>query len=93
MVESAVARALGEERAPLVLAATKPMAGLYRKVNSYPHLHQQGLPGSPDRVDPLILHSQAMSLLGRVLSSGGDQAAARCRQQASRPLFPHCTSA
>ena len=79
MVESAIARALNEERAPLVLAATEPMAGLYRKVNSYPHLHGQGLPGNPDRVDPLILHSQAMGLLGRVLASGSDQAAASCR--------------
>lgn len=36
---------------PLVLAATEPMASIYRSVNTYPRLARMGIPGSPDLTD------------------------------------------
>jgi hypothetical protein len=33
---------------PLILAATEPLASIYRSVNSYPHLVDTSIPGSPE---------------------------------------------
>jgi len=33
---------------PLILASTEPLDGIYRSVNTYPHLAEQSVPGSPE---------------------------------------------
>ena len=51
---------------PLILAATEPLESIYRSLNSYPHLVDGGLGGSPDRTDDAELAAAARTVLDDV---------------------------
>lgn len=48
-VNSAVRAALAGRSAPLILAATEPLASIYRNINTHPRLAEQVIAGSHDR--------------------------------------------
>jgi len=48
---------------PLVLAATEPMASIYRSVNSYSHLARAGIEGNPEEIANGELAERARSIL------------------------------
>lgn len=48
---------------PLILAATEPLESIYRSVNSYPHLAEVGIEGSPGRMTDEELASAARTVL------------------------------
>jgi release factor family 11 len=54
---------------PLVLAAAEPLDGIYRSVNSYPHLVEAGIGGSPDRATEAELAEAARKVLDEVYAS------------------------
>ena len=54
---------LHDEKAPLVLAAVNYFHPIYRKANTYPHLCQEGISGSPDHMSNRELHHKAWELL------------------------------
>lgn len=58
---------------PLVLAATEPLASIYRSVNTYAHLTGKGIAVSPDRMTDAELSAQARTVLDGVYK---DQVAA-----------------
>jgi hypothetical protein len=47
-VDRALRPVLGGQDVPLILAASEPIDGIFRSVNSYPHLADRSLPGSPE---------------------------------------------
>jgi hypothetical protein len=51
---------------PLILAATEPLNGIYRSLNSYPHLVESGIPGSPERATDGDLAEAARKVLDDV---------------------------
>lgn len=48
---------------PLVLAATEPIASIFRQVNSYPHLLAAGVPGNPEQVQDEDLVASARAIV------------------------------
>lgn len=48
---------------PLILAATEPLESIYRSVNSYPHLADTGIEGSPEGATDEELASAARTVL------------------------------
>jgi hypothetical protein len=46
-VDKALRAVLGSQDVPLILAASEPIDAIFRSVNSYPHLADRSLPGSP----------------------------------------------
>lgn len=62
-VESALRPVLTGARKPLVLAATEPLAGIYRAINSYHALVPTGIEGSPDELSPDELSTRARAIL------------------------------
>lgn len=62
-VDQAVHRLLGEEHAPLVLAGVDYLLPRYRETNSYPHLLDEGIEGSPETLDEKTLHRQAWDIV------------------------------
>ncbi len=62
-IERGVSTLLENDRSPLLLAATEPIIGIYREVNSHPTLQEQVLRGNPDRSDVRDLHREAVELL------------------------------
>jgi len=62
-VDAALRDLLGGRETPLILAATQPLDAIYRAVNSYPHLVDASLPGSPDRTSDDELAAAARRVL------------------------------
>jgi hypothetical protein len=78
-VDGAVRRSLREQQAPLVLAGVEYVRAMYRDVNTYPHLLEAGISGSPDRTSTEELHTRAWSLVEPLFARGRDDAAAAYR--------------
>jgi Bacterial archaeo-eukaryotic release factor family 11 len=51
---------------PLILAATEPLESIYRSLNSYPHLVDQGVRGNPDNATNEELAAAAREVLDDV---------------------------
>jgi hypothetical protein len=54
---------------PLVLAATEPLDSIYRALNSYPHLVEPGIRGSPESATDDELAAAARTVLDEVYAS------------------------
>jgi hypothetical protein len=65
-VDRALRPVLAGESVPLLLAATQPIDGLFRSVNSYPHLAAHTIEGSPEGRSDGELADAARPLLDRI---------------------------
>jgi hypothetical protein len=64
-------------QSPIVLAGVEYLFPLYKEVNSYPHLVEEGIPGSPEELRPEELHAQAWPLVQPFFMQAQEQAAAQ----------------
>jgi hypothetical protein len=78
-VDGAVRRSLREQQAPLVLAGVEYVRSMYRDINTYPHLLEDGISGSPDRASSEELHQRAWALVETLFARNRDDAAAAYR--------------
>jgi hypothetical protein len=78
-VDGAVRRSLRDQQAPLVLAGVEYVRAMYRDVNTYPHLLEAGISGSPDRTSSEELHTRAWALVEPCFARDRDAAAAAFR--------------
>jgi hypothetical protein len=62
-VDAALRGVLSGRATPLILAATEPLAPIFRAVNSYPALLHDGISTSPDRMSNVELAEAARPLL------------------------------
>ena len=63
LVERGVREVLRDERAPLVLAGVEYILAIYRDVNTYPHLIEDGVTGAPEGRRPEELQSRAWAVV------------------------------
>ncbi len=54
---------LGNETAPLVLAAVEYLFPIYKEANTYTNLLEQGIPGNPEGLTALQLHGHAWNII------------------------------
>ncbi len=73
---------LRNETAPLALAGVAYLNSLYREVNTYPHLLDQGIAGNPDTLKAETLHEQGWALVEPSVSKPQQDAAAQYRDYA-----------
>jgi hypothetical protein len=78
-VDHGVQHAVGDRRAPLVLAAVDYLRPLYRAASSHPEILAQGLSGNPDHLGAQELHRRAWALVGERFRSDQRAVAGRCR--------------
>ncbi|WP_447978606.1 baeRF3 domain-containing protein [Candidatus Nitrospira bockiana] len=88
-VNKAVADALRDERAPLIVAAVEYLHPLYRAVNSYEHLLDRGVTGNPDGLKPEELHQQALSVVKPYFQEARNKAAADYREGLAKGRASH----
>lgn len=62
-VNKGLGQVLRDERAPLVLAGVDYLLPLYKEANTYPHLLEQGITGSPEALAPAELHGRAWEIV------------------------------
>jgi hypothetical protein len=78
-VNHGVRHAVGDGRAPLVLAAVDYLRPLYRAASTYPQLLERGLSGNPDHLGARELHRRAWALVADRFRSDQRAVAGRCR--------------
>lgn len=83
LVDQAIRPILAGRDIPMILAATQPLAAIFRSVNSYPHLAAAGLTGNPETISAANLGTGAQTILDELYAA--DLAAVRAR-------FAHMTS-
>lgn len=76
-VDSALRHVLTGSDLPLILAASKPMAALYRSVNTYPHLVTKREHSNPDTTSDAELADAARAILDEVYADQLVELAAR----------------
>lgn len=67
-IDREVHAALHGDSAPLLLAGTDDEVALYSRENTYPHLFEEHLHGSPENWNEHELHRQAMEIVRRSVS-------------------------
>lgn len=82
MIDKNLHSLLSDSRSPLVLAGVDYLFPLYREVNTYPHLMDEGIPGNPEGLRPEELHGPAWALVGPIFRQSREAAAAHFRQLA-----------
>lgn len=65
-VDHALRGILKGENAPLVIAATEPMASIFRNTSRYPHVAAQAIPGSADGTPDHVLADAARRILDAI---------------------------
>jgi hypothetical protein len=68
-VDRALRAVLGGRDIPLILAASEPIDAIFRSVNSYPHLAERSLPGSPEASTDAELGEAAREILDGLYAS------------------------
>jgi len=76
-VDQAVYSQLCEEHAPLVLAGVEYLLPIYREANTYPHLMDMGIEGSPETLGEGEMHRQARRIVTPVLDAEQREAIGR----------------
>jgi len=67
---------------PLVLAGVDTLFPLYREVNTYPHLMEEGISGNPEGMSPEELNRKAWTIVEPVFKKDRETALDRYRQLA-----------
>lgn len=83
-VDKGVCDLLDVEQVPLVLAAVEYIRGLYRKVNHYNNLVEQGIDGSPEEMSGEELHARAWEIVEPYYRRDREAAMSRYRQLAGQ---------
>lgn len=63
-VDRAIIQLIGTQNEPLLLASVAYYQPIYRQINAYPYLHEGGLTGNFDHMQPDEMHQMANKLLG-----------------------------
>jgi hypothetical protein len=74
---------LRNERAPLVLAGVDYLHPIYKEVNSYPHLMDEGIAGNPERLSAGELHELTWTIVKPYFQKAQQEAVNRYKEFAS----------
>jgi hypothetical protein len=77
---------LKDKRAPLVLAGVEYLFPIYREVNTYPHLIEEGIAGNPKGVSAETLHRTALKIVSPFFQKAETDAMAQYRQSSGTGL-------
>jgi hypothetical protein len=68
-VDAALRPVLAGRETPLILAATEPLASIFRLVNTYPKLAEAAISTSPDRISDADLAAAARPILDQIYAN------------------------
>ncbi|MGP8246745.1 MAG: hypothetical protein ACLQVN_19775 [Bryobacteraceae bacterium] len=85
-VERGVAKLLQRDGEPLLLAGVEYDVAIYRQLNTYPHLREEVVHGSPERLAAPALHDRAWEVVSQCPSEPLQKALADYRKQSGAAL-------
>ena len=65
-VDAALRHTLVGQEAPLIVAASEPLASIYRRISTYPHTSVEVIAGSADDTPDHVLATEARKILDRI---------------------------
>jgi Bacterial archaeo-eukaryotic release factor family 11 len=68
-IDAALRSVLNGLDVPLILATAEPLEGIYRSVNTYPHLAAETIPGNPDELSASELAVPARKILDQIYAA------------------------
>lgn len=71
---------LQDSNVPLVLASVEYLMPIYQRINTYPHLFEEGITGNPEILKPEELHEQAWAIVQPHFQQAQEDAANRYRE-------------
>jgi len=77
---------LKDSMAPLVLAGVDYLFPIYREINTYPRLMEEGIAGNPKGVSSEALHRTALKIVGPFFQKAQNDAIAQYRQSSGTGL-------
>jgi len=77
---------LKDEHTPLILAGVDYLFPIYKEVNTYPNLIQEGITGNPKGMSTEQLHIQALSIINPYFQKTQNDAIAQYRQSSGTGL-------
>jgi hypothetical protein len=83
-IDDAVLRAVGDRRAPLVLAGVEEITAIYRDVSRHPRILEAFVPGNPDPLRPEELHERTWAIVEPEFAAARRAAAERFHELAGR---------
>src|SRR5271157_293870 len=92
-VEKGVTKLLQRDADPLLLAGVEYDLAIYRQLNTYPHLLEQAVHGSPERLTARNLHERAWEIVSQCPSEPLQKALADYRKQSGAALLVGDTGA
>jgi hypothetical protein len=84
--ERGVTKLLRRDAEPLILAGMEYDVAIYRQLNTYPHLLEQAIHGSPERLTAHNLHERAWEIVSQCPSEPLQKALADYRKQSGAAL-------
>ena len=82
-VETGVTKLLRRDAEPLILVGVEYDVATYRQLNTYPHLLEQAIHGSPERLTAQNLHERAWEIVSQCPSAPLKKALAHYRKSAA----------
>jgi hypothetical protein len=82
MIDKQLRGFLSDGQSPMVLAGVDTLFPLYKEVNTYPHLMDEGIPGNPEGMTPEDLHQKAWAIVEPVFKEERKAGYARYRHLA-----------
>jgi len=79
-IDEGLHKLLHQGRVPLVLAGVGNLFPIYREVNTYPYLMEEGIPGNPEELSAEELRRRAWTIMQPYFQRAQKDAAGRCRQ-------------
>ncbi len=80
MVEQGLHPILNQEQVPMVLAGVDYLLPIYKEINRYPYLLEQGITGNPESLSADVLHKQAWTMVEPVFLTAREEAKGRYSQ-------------
>ena len=80
IIDKTIVNLLSETKSPLVLAGVKNHFPLYKEINNYPYLIDEGIPGNPDEMKDEELHKKGWAIVEPVFSKEREAALAKYQQ-------------
>lgn len=75
-LDAGIQQKMTDSNAPLVLAGVDYLFPIYREANTYPHLLDKGITGSPEELTIKDLHRQSLSLVAPLMKESQKKALA-----------------
>ena len=86
MIDRGLHDLLKDERAPLILAGVEYLFPIYREVNTFPHLVEEGIPGNPKGASSESLYRTALKIVSPFFQKAENDAIAQYRQSSGTGL-------